>query len=238
MDTSSQNSKYVIGTWSTLKFHFSLVRQSGHFFLHLYAPCILIVMLSWIAFFIPVDSIAARIALGITSVLTTTTILNIQNNSMPKVSYIKLADWYLIVCFLFVFGTLLEFTVILFLNAKQKRKELKQNEERKAREKSREKTGSKKGAPGGNNSLFAGGPHDGGYGVNPPIALLVEKQEQMRERMDSESVKSHDSSSKGRCGKFKVYHIDDYSRVLFPISFLIFNIIYWVIFLTKKNQAH
>ena len=72
-----------------------------------------------LAFFIPRNSHAARISLGITSVLTTTTIMNIQNNSMPKVSYIKFADWYLIVCFLFVFSTLLEFTLVLHLTNTQ-----------------------------------------------------------------------------------------------------------------------
>ena len=63
---------------STLKLQFTLRRQGGHFLLHLYAPCVLVVTLSWIAFFIPRDSVAARISLGITSVLTTTTIMNIQ----------------------------------------------------------------------------------------------------------------------------------------------------------------
>ena len=62
-----------------------LARRYEYFFLHLYGPCAMIVMLSWISFFIRKDVIPARIGLGITAVLTTTTINNIQNNSMPKV---------------------------------------------------------------------------------------------------------------------------------------------------------
>ena len=42
-------------------------------------------ILSWISFCIPPDATAARIALGITSVLTITTILNMLNTTMPKV---------------------------------------------------------------------------------------------------------------------------------------------------------
>ena len=30
-------------------------------------------------------------------------------------SYIKLADWYLIISFLFIFGVLIEYTVVLYL---------------------------------------------------------------------------------------------------------------------------
>ena len=42
-------------------------------------------MISWISFCIPKDATAARVALGITSVLTITTILNMLNTAMPKV---------------------------------------------------------------------------------------------------------------------------------------------------------
>ena len=73
------------GNWSRLQSSFSFVRRSGYFLIHIYAPCALIVILSWISFCIPPDSTAARIALGITSVLTITTILNMLNTAMPKV---------------------------------------------------------------------------------------------------------------------------------------------------------
>ena len=74
------------GNWSGLKAVFALERRTGYFFIHLYSPCALIVMISWISFCIPKESTAARVALGITSVLTITTILNMLNTSMPKVS--------------------------------------------------------------------------------------------------------------------------------------------------------
>ena len=74
------------GNWSRLQSSFSFVRRSGYFLIHIYAPCALIVILSWISFCIPPDATAARIALGITSVLTITTILNMLNTAMPKVT--------------------------------------------------------------------------------------------------------------------------------------------------------
>lgn len=44
-----------------------------------------LVAISWMGFLVPLDQTAARIALGITSVLTAVAILNIMNNAMPKV---------------------------------------------------------------------------------------------------------------------------------------------------------
>lgn len=79
------------GNWSRLHSSFGFSRRAGYFLIHIYAPCALIVILSWISFCIPPDSTAARIALGITSVLTITTILNMLNTTMPKV--MNLVGW-------------------------------------------------------------------------------------------------------------------------------------------------
>ena len=46
---------------------------------------VVLVAISWMGFLVPLDRTAARIALGITSVLTEVAILNIMNNAMPKV---------------------------------------------------------------------------------------------------------------------------------------------------------
>ena len=46
---------------------------------------VVLVAISWMGFLVPLDQTAARIALGITSVLTEVAILNIMNNAMPKV---------------------------------------------------------------------------------------------------------------------------------------------------------
>ena len=51
----------------------------------MYGTSTVIVMISWMGFVVPLDQTAARVALGITSLLTEVTILNMMNNSMPKV---------------------------------------------------------------------------------------------------------------------------------------------------------
>lgn len=51
----------------------------------MYGMSVVLVAISWMGFLVPLDQTAARIALGITSVLTEVAILNIMNNAMPKV---------------------------------------------------------------------------------------------------------------------------------------------------------
>ena len=51
----------------------------------MYGTSSVVVVISWMGFVVPLEQTAARIALGITSLLTEVTILNMMNNSMPKV---------------------------------------------------------------------------------------------------------------------------------------------------------
>ena len=74
-----------LGNWSGIKATFTFERMASYFFIHVYGPCALIVIISWVSFLLPRSSPPARVTLGVTSVLTVVTILNMLNNSMPKV---------------------------------------------------------------------------------------------------------------------------------------------------------
>ena len=87
-------------------------RRVGFFIIETYIPSCIIVALSWISFWIPPDSVPARVALGITTALTMVTISGSARAGLPRVSYVKAIDWYLLVCLLFVFGAMLEYTLV------------------------------------------------------------------------------------------------------------------------------
>lgn len=76
-------------------------------------------MVSWVAFWISRDSAPARVTLGITTVLTMTTLMSTTNQQMPKVSYVKAVDIYLVVCYVMVFAALLEYAAVSYSNKKK-----------------------------------------------------------------------------------------------------------------------
>ena len=52
------------------------------------------------------------VRVGITTILTMTTISTAMRSSLPRISYIKAIDIYLVVCFVFVFTALLEYAAV------------------------------------------------------------------------------------------------------------------------------
>lgn len=51
----------------------------------IYLPCYLIVVLAWVSFWVDREQTAARIAMGITTVLTMATLIGSARTSLPKV---------------------------------------------------------------------------------------------------------------------------------------------------------
>ncbi|XP_054721536.1 gamma-aminobutyric acid receptor alpha-like isoform X2 [Uloborus diversus] len=97
------------GMFSVLQINFNLRRHMGYFLIQVYVPCILIVVLSWVSFWINREATADRVGLGITTVLTLSTFGLDTKTDLPKVSYPTALDWFVIMCFTFVIATLLEF---------------------------------------------------------------------------------------------------------------------------------
>uniref|UniRef100_A0A8C6Z782 Gamma-aminobutyric acid receptor subunit pi n=1 Tax=Nothoprocta perdicaria TaxID=30464 RepID=A0A8C6Z782_NOTPE len=103
------------GRYPKLVFHFELKRNIFYFILETYVPSILLVVLSWVSFWISQSSVPARICIGVTTVLTMTTLMMGARTSLPNANcFIKAIDVYLGICFSFIFGALLEYAVAHF----------------------------------------------------------------------------------------------------------------------------
>ncbi|KAJ6225644.1 hypothetical protein RDWZM_004189 [Blomia tropicalis] len=109
--TISRNGTFSFkrGNHSMLQVNFNLRRHVGYFLIQIYVPCSLIVVLSWVSFWINREATADRVGLGVTAVLTLSTFGLDSRSDLPRVSYATALDWYTIMCFLFVVFTLLEF---------------------------------------------------------------------------------------------------------------------------------
>ena len=64
-------------------------RRLGYYLFHTYVPTCLIVIMSWISFWIKPEAVPARVTLGVTSLLTLSTQHANSQKSLPPVSYIK-----------------------------------------------------------------------------------------------------------------------------------------------------
>ena len=107
------------GAFPCLQITFVLRRDIGFFVIQVYMPTMMIVILSWVSFWINVDAIPARVSLGLLTVLTMTTMSTGANSSLPRVSYIKGIDIWMSMCLLFVFSALLEFAVVNVISRKR-----------------------------------------------------------------------------------------------------------------------
>ena len=80
------------GKFTCIEVKFHLERQMGYYLIQMYIPSLLIVILSWVSFWINMDAAPARVGLGITTVLTMTTQSSGSRASLPKVS-LETSDW-------------------------------------------------------------------------------------------------------------------------------------------------
>ncbi|EDO40599.1 predicted protein [Nematostella vectensis] len=78
---------YVAGKYRNLKVTFIFRRRLGFYLINFYVPCVVMVIMSWIVFWMDSSSIGERISLGITTILTIVFLLGSSNSTMPRVSY-------------------------------------------------------------------------------------------------------------------------------------------------------
>ena len=83
------------------------MRAMGYYLIQVYIPSSLIVIISWVSFWLNRGATPARVGLGVTTVLTMTTLMASTNAALPKISYVKSIDVYLGACFFMVFASLL-----------------------------------------------------------------------------------------------------------------------------------
>ncbi|XP_015452992.1 gamma-aminobutyric acid receptor subunit beta-1 isoform X3 [Pteropus alecto] len=249
----SKKVEFTTGAYPRLSLSFRLKRNIGYFILQTYMPSTLITILSWVSFWINYDASAARVALGITTVLTMTTISTHLRETLPKIPYVKAIDIYLMGCFVFVFLALLEYAFvnyIFFGKGPQKKGAGKQNQN--ANEKN--KLEMNKVDAHGNillSTLEIRNETSGSEvltGVSDRNATMYSYDSasiQYRKPMSSReaygrALDRHGAHSKGRIRRrasqlkvkipdlTDVNSIDKWSRMFFPITFSLFNVVYWL----------
>ncbi|NWR14545.1 GLRA3 protein, partial [Emberiza fucata] len=223
---------YNTGKFTCIEVRFHLERQMGYYLIQMYIPSLLIVILSWVSFWINMDAAPARVALGITTVLTMTTQSSGSRASLPKVSYVKAIDIWMAVCLLFVFSALLEYAAVNFVS--RQHKELLRF--RRKRKKSKVKTKFTKDT---HSAIADDDTRDSqfsitAYGVGPCVPAKDGITQKGPNNPVQPVPKSPDEMRKVFIDRAK--KIDTISRACFPLAFLIFNIFYWVIYKIIRHE--
>ncbi|XP_055375752.1 pH-sensitive chloride channel 2-like isoform X2 [Condylostylus longicornis] len=113
------------GNYSCLHFTVYLAREMGFYLLSYFLPSIMIVAISWVSFWLQADQSAPRITLGINTMLAFITLASAQSKTLPKVSYIKVSEIWFLGCTAFIFGSLVEFAFVNIIWRRHKEVKLK-----------------------------------------------------------------------------------------------------------------
>ncbi|XP_077984776.1 glycine receptor subunit alphaZ1-like [Glandiceps talaboti] len=227
ISTWVQSDMMPIGNFSMMLAEFRLERSLGYFLINLFLPALLLVIISWISFWLHVDATAARASLGITSVLTLVTQAGNVRHIIPSLSYPTAMDVWFSVSMCFVFGALVEFSMVNYfyiLSVRASKRELA--------------SGVPEDIDTKNDSLDTETPIDGSNSfhgfVNQGAVPRKELRLRPRKEYDVSAVKSKKKSKDEICKRrSRVYlkiaeRIDMVCRFLFPGVFIIFGLVFWV----------
>ncbi|XP_075984297.1 glycine receptor alpha 1 isoform X7 [Anticarsia gemmatalis] len=216
------NSKTNTGEYSCLKVDLLFKREFSYYLIQIYIPCCMLVIVSWVSFWLDQGAVPARVSLGVTTLLTMATQSSGINASLPPVSYTKAIDVWTGVCLTFVFGALLEFALVNYASRSDMHREnMKKNKKANI-------DAASDMMDTDSNTTFAMKPlmRTSGCHGNDQLARC----------------EVHITRQKNCCrlwmSKFptRSKRIDVISRITFPLVFALFNLIYWSTYLFRDED--
>lgn len=224
--TLSATSRQETGNYSKLILQFELKRNILYFILETYVPSTLLVVLSWVSFWITLDSVPARTCIGVTTVLSMTTLMMGSRTAVTKTNgFIKAIDIYLGICFSFIFGALVEYAVAHYISsqkcASKKSKKVSTNDDTREMEGVIITNNLSPSFASYNQKINSFTIEDVNYDalpMNPKDKMWSIVKNKMHTITNCFTI--HDPAN-----------IDHFSRLLFPLLFIVVNLFYWAYYL-------
>jgi hypothetical protein len=116
LNAEREKVEYPAGFWHELTMVFHFKRRAGWYILQAYLPTYLTIFISWISFVLGTKAIPARTMLGVNSLLAMTFQFGNIIRNLPRVSYVKAIDVWMLSCMTFVFCSLLELALVGYLS--------------------------------------------------------------------------------------------------------------------------
>ena len=181
-----QANKTLLGRkYSLLTLDFILDTPFGYSFTRMHMPATFVVIMAFIGFWIDHRAAPARVSLGVTTVLTSTTLLTNSNETLPVTGYPKGICLFLSGCFLFTFLALLEYAIVNYLYQQSRGRCLNRRDK-----------------------LYTVEDDERGY----------------------EDINDNDADPKSKCRS-----VDSVARIIFPLLFILFHLVYWTLSLLNIN---
>lgn len=238
VQTDFCSSNTTTGMYSCLKVNLLFKREFSYYLIQIYVPCCMLVIVSWVSFWLDANAVPARVSLGVTTLLTMATQTTGINNSLPPVSYTKAIDVWTGVCLTFVFSALLEFALVNYASRSDAHIE-KMIKQRRQWEIEREREQQQVAIEAATNTVVDSRLDDGSSSYpSKPFPR------QRSDCISMEKTQLYDfhagirSSGNQRCAyswlsgfKMRSKRIDVIARIIFPVMFAMFNLIYWTSYL-------
>ncbi|XP_035779179.1 glutamate-gated chloride channel isoform X1 [Anopheles albimanus] len=231
-------SGFLTGEYSCLKVDLLFKREFSYYLIQIYIPCCMLVIVSWVSFWLDQGAVPARVSLGVTTLLTMATQTSGINASLPPVSYTKAIDVWTGVCLTFVFGALLEFALVNYASRSADRAADMHRENMKKKRREMEQASLDAASDlldTDSNATFAMKPlvrHPG-----DPMALEKLRQCEVHMQVPKRPNCCRSWLSKfptRQCSRSK--RIDVISRITFPLVFALFNLVYWSTYLFREEE--
>ncbi|XP_070534369.1 glycine receptor subunit alpha-2-like [Ptychodera flava] len=221
--------KLPIGNASYVDVSFILERRLGFYLLQVYIPSAALVIIAWLSLWIDADvSSAARALFGITTILALVTQSSWLRSEIPKFAYYTALDIWLLACEIMVFLILLEFTFVCYLNTISRRRLADKCDRTR-----RFCEGTCTGKPArGSAELDVNVSTSSGADVNS----LDRKRgsHDMCRRLDHMNTRSSHQTYYAELSA----QSDRYSRLIFMLVFVTFNVFYWPIYTDIWTDYH
>ncbi|XP_035227724.1 glycine receptor subunit alpha-1-like isoform X2 [Stegodyphus dumicola] len=201
MDTQNCFLSISSCTFTALYANFTFVRHLSSHIFNVYIPSGLVVVLSFLSFWLNVRAVPARVALGLTSLLTLSTQASQARNNLPPINYLTALDIWLFFCIVVVFLSLIEYATVYHLYGQKVRRQ---------REDVSMSTWSKKRCRGCKIDSMA----EGRFRTSANKKNLPQQEEHVGVEFDE-----------------NLQTLDKACRFIFPFSFIVFCTLYWVCYL-------
>ncbi|GBM68459.1 Glutamate-gated chloride channel alpha [Araneus ventricosus] len=203
--TDKSKFKWPIGVYTSLRANFTFHRHLSSHIFNVYIPSGLVVFLSFLSFWLNVRSVPARVALGLTSLLTLSTQASQVRSRLPPINYLTALDVWLFVCILLVFLSLIEYATVYSCYS------VKVRNRRSSSSNAWSAIGSRRN-------------------ITSDLSMIGRETRMEKRKRELASAKQ----PLGADFDEEVQSLDKASRFIFTLGFLIFSIAYWASYLRRS----